>query len=99
MIKHIVIWNLMAEDASQKQRDALEVKQRLEALAGKVPSLRHIEVGLDFNQSDAAMDVLLLTEFDDRAGLDAYQVHPDHQAVIPFIKSVCMDRRVVDYEI
>lgn len=92
MIKHIVMWKL------KNKADAAEVKNRLEQLDGKIPSLLSIEVGIDFNQSDAASDVVLVTEFEDRQGLDDYQQHPDHQAVIPFMQSVTSGRTVVDYE-
>ena len=99
MIKHIVAWKLKATDEAGQARDAAEVKRRLEALVGKVPTLKHLEVGLDFNRSAAAMDVVLYTEFSDRAGLEAYQKHPDHVAVVPFIQSVTADRKVMDYEV
>lgn len=33
------------------------------------------------------------------ADLEAYQIHPEHQACLTFIKKVVAERRVVDYKI
>jgi len=85
------MWKLKNKD------DASQVKQRLEALDGVIPSLRYLEVGIDINGTEAAADVVLITEFEDEAGLDAYQAHPEHQAVLPFMKSVVAARTVVDF--
>ena len=53
MIKHIVFWRLDSTfDAATKEAKALEAKQRLEALAGQIPALLAIEVGINFNATD-----------------------------------------------
>lgn len=93
MIKHIVMWTL------KDKSDATKVKTMLEALKDKVPSIIEIEVGIDFNGSDAAADVVLYSTFASLDDLNAYQQHPEHQAVIPFMQSVTSGRKVVDYEI
>jgi hypothetical protein len=36
--------------------------------------------------------------FKDRAALDAYQVHPEHEAVKPFVLEARTERRIVDCE-
>jgi len=91
MIRHIVMWKL------NDKADAEAVKQRLEALRGKIPSLIHIEVGVDFSNTDASADVVLVSDFEHEEGLAAYQAHPEHQAVLPFMKSVVASRSVVDF--
>ncbi len=93
MIKHIVMWKL------RDKADAVEIKQRLEALKGKIPGLLNIEVGIDFLASEQSADVVLCTELESRAALDAYQVHPEHLAVVPLVKAAAIARTVVDYEI
>ncbi len=93
MIKHIVMWTL------KDKSDATKVKTMLEALKDKVPGIIEIEVGIDFNRSDAAADVVLYSTFASLDDLNAYQQHPEHQAVIPFMQSVTLGRTVVDYEI
>jgi hypothetical protein len=92
MVKHIVFWKL-------KAGDALLIKERLEALAGQIPGLLHIEVGVDFLKGDTSCDVALYSELESREALDAYQAHPAHQAVIPLIRSLTRERHSVDYEV
>jgi hypothetical protein len=100
MIKHIVFWKLKDEaEGASKAENARKMKAKLEALAGRIPTLKHIEVGLNFEPSDAAADVVLYSEFTSKADLDAYQTHPEHVAAGAFVRSVVMERRVADYEI
>jgi len=93
MIKHIVMWKL------RDKADAAEIKARLEALSGKIPGLIRIEVGVDFLESEQSADVVLYSELESREALDAYQAHPEHQAVVPLIKGAAIARTVVDYEV
>lgn len=97
MIKHIVMWRL-DETAGDKTGNALKVKQLLEGLNGRIPGLLKLEIGIDFSQEGESADVVLYSEFESRQALDAYQVHPAHNEVISFVKSVRAERRVVDYE-
>lgn len=99
-VKHIVFWRLKdGAGGKTKAENAREVKSRLEALRGRIPGLREIEVGLDFERSAAAWDVALCCALDSRAALDAYQKHPLHQEVARFIAAVRESRAVVDYEV
>ena len=99
MIKHIVMWKLkdLAEGAS-KADNARKMKEMLEALEGTVPGMKKLEVGISECDSPDSFDVVLYTEFADRAALQAYQDHPDHLAVKPFIGKVRFSRCVVDYD-
>ncbi len=99
VVKHIVLWKLK-ESAGGASRDAnaRAMKERLEALRGRIPGLRHIEVGIDFDRSAAACDVALFAELESREALAAYQKHPEHQRVAEFVASVRETRVVVDYE-
>lgn len=95
MVKHIVMWNI------QENKDKEEVfntfKEMLESLKDTIPSLRYLEVGKNFNDSPAGHDISLYSEFDDQAGLDAYQIHPEHIKVSSYGKTVLCDRRICDY--
>lgn len=100
MIKHIVMWTLKDEtEHGTKTQAAAKMKDMLEALNGKVPSLGRLEVGTDIFGDTPACDIVLYSEFETRADLDAYQVHPEHQACVAFIKQVVAERRAVDYEL
>lgn len=100
MIKHIVTWRLKEyAEGNDKATNAQLMKTKLEALRGQIEGLLAIEVGIDFSATDASMDVVLYSEFPDRAALAAYQAHPAHQAVVAFIKEVVSARQLVDYEV
>lgn len=101
MVKHIVMWKLkdFAEGASREE-NARKLKAKLEALEGTIPELQKAEVGINFDASPAAYDVVLYSEFADRDALRAYQRHPEHQRLISeFLDKVRIDKKVVDYEV
>ncbi len=95
MIKHIVMWRLKEEN---KEENAKQMKIKLEALINHVPQIKKIEVGIDFNKSDQAFDVVLYSEFETAEDLDAYQEDPIHKEAAAFVKQVVTQRAVVDYE-
>ena len=98
MIKHIVVWRM--KDTPDKYENALAIKNNLEALKGKIDVLVDIEVGLNFNETEAASDVVLVSSFKTKADLETYQDHPAHKAVgAEFVRPNVSERRVVDYEI
>lgn len=94
MVTHIVFFRL--HEYSLENARALQA--RLASMEGNVPSLRQIEVGIDFDRAERAFDVALLTRFDAKADLDAYQNDPFHRDVIAYVRSVCKQTAVVDYE-
>jgi len=99
MVKHIVFWKMKAELTGAARDEALrQIKSGFEALQGVIPGLLSIEVGIDFLHSPESADFSLFCEFESRAALDAYQAHPAHQAMVPLVRDVRIERRVVDYE-
>ncbi|OQX49844.1 MAG: stress responsive protein [Epsilonproteobacteria bacterium 4484_20] len=95
MIVHIVMFKFQEEN---KKANIIQAKQMLENLMGAVPSLRSIDVGVNFAEEERAMDLSIITSFESREGLDAYAVHPEHLKVVDFIKQVVEYSKVVDYE-
>lgn len=95
MVKHIVMWRL--KNAATKASDAERIKSLLEGLAGAIPGLLKIEVGINFIDDANAADVVLYSEFTDAAALAGYQAHPRHLAVVPEVKALASERRAVDY--
>lgn len=95
-VKHIVVWRL--KDQPSVADNAQRAKLLLEGLAGRIPGLRHIEVGINVVDDQNAADIVLYSEFDDRAALESYQRHPLHLEVVPHIKAMATERRSVDYE-
>lgn len=99
MIKHIVAWRLKDSALGQgKAENARQMKEKLEALRGRIPGLLRLEAGLDFSATENSSDVVLVTEFESREALAGYQVHPEHKAVVAFVSQIVSERRLVDYE-
>ncbi len=93
------MWKLKDEaHGNDKAANAKLVKEKLEALNGKIEGLLKIEVGIDF-LGGSNFDVVLYSELTSEEALDAYQKHPLHQAVIPFIREAVSDRKAVDYKL
>jgi hypothetical protein len=94
------MWKLKdSARGTSKDQNALELKSVLEDLKNKISVIKQIEVGINFNKSSAAYDVVLYSEFDSQQDLQAYQKHPDHVKVVDFVNEIRDDRAVVDYEI
>lgn len=100
MIKHIVMWKLHdLADGASKSENARRLKQRLEALPQQIQEIKFAEVGINFNPSEAAFDVVLYSEFESQEALQTYQNHPAHQKVITELLDKIRSRKsVVDYE-
>ncbi len=96
MVVHIVCWKLKNSD--KKQQSAMEIKRRLEGLAGKIPGLIRIEVGIDFSATPSSSDLALYSEFESRQTLQEYQVNPLHEEIKSFVNAVTIERRLVDYD-
>ncbi|MEO7494266.1 MAG: Dabb family protein [Massilia sp.] len=100
MIKHIVMWKLKDfAEGGDRAANALKMKQLLEGCATVVPGILKFEVALAQPGLEATYDVVLYSEFDSKASLDAYAEHPAHQAVKPFIGAVRDARQCMDYSV
>ncbi len=95
MVVHIVMFQFKEEN---KKANMIQAKQMLENLMGAVPTLRSIDVGLNFSAESRAMDLSIITTFENKEGLNAYAIHPEHLKVVDFIKTVVEYSKVVDYE-
>ncbi|GAB6037254.1 Dabb family protein [Fundidesulfovibrio butyratiphilus] len=97
MIKHIVLWRLKDQaEGRSKAENLIEMRSRLAALPDLVPGARNFSVSTQILAADPAADIVLYCEFDTRLDLETYAAHPDHVAVVEFIKKVVEERRVVD---
>ncbi len=99
MIRHIVMIRLPGDLQPQEKTTALRrLKSAIEGLEGKIPSLKAMEVGLNVSTRPSAFDLVLISLFEDPAGLDAYRVHPAHAAVLEMMKLMNGEAVVVDYD-
>jgi hypothetical protein len=100
MLKHIVMWKLKDHaEGADRAANAVEMKRRLDACANIVPGQIKFEVTLAQPGLEATYDVVLYSEFENKATLDAYVQHPAHQAVVPFIGAIREGRQCMDYEV
>ncbi len=95
MIVHIVMFDFKEAD---KKENITKTKEMLEALQEKIDPLLSMEVGVDFNGSERAMDLSLISTFETKEGLSTYATHPAHLEVVAFIREVTTASKVVDYE-
>ena len=96
MIVHIVMFTFKEEN---KEATLLKVKELLESLVEKIDVLQSLEVGINFDTADRAMDLSLYSKFASKEDLAIYATHPEHLKVVEYIKSVATASKVVDYEI
>lgn len=90
MLRHIVMWKF--RPGTESERDAF--LRDLAALQGVIPSLLHSEVHRGISGD---WDAVLVSEFADAAGLEAYKTDPRHQAVSARCKAIRTDRASIDY--
>jgi quinol monooxygenase YgiN len=99
MIKHIVLWKLKDQaEGGDRLANAAKMKSMLDACANLVPGILKFEVALAQPGLEATYDIILYSEFADKAALDAYQEHPQHVALKPFFGAVRDARQCMDYE-
>ena len=94
MIVHIVMFKFKEEN---KALNMAKVRKKLEDLEESIDVLKSMEVGINFNESERAMDMSLYSTFESANDLKSYQEHPAHQKVVELIRDVTVESKVVDY--
>lgn len=98
MIRHLVLWNLVADGDAEKELIVAELAERFAALE-HLDGVERLEIRADLGETDGNWDVVLVGDYRDTAALDAYQVHPAHQDVVAYVKSVVTSRACIDFEV
>lgn len=93
MITHVVLFKVQ----EPVQENAEAIAARLRAMEGKVAGLDGIEVGVDFNRSERAWDVALITRHASKEALATYQADATHKEVKAFIGEKSAGAAVVDF--
>jgi hypothetical protein len=94
VITHVVMFKFKDEN---KAGNIAEGKRRLEAMVGRVPTLRGLEVGRHSGPPGRALDLVLITRFADMAALAAYADDAFHGEVKKFLAGVIEASYVVDF--
>mgnify|MGYP003325069557 FL=1 len=95
MVKHIVMFKL-TEKTSKNMELATD---SLRSLENKIETLKFIEIGTDFLESDRSYDIVLTAHFENQEGLKTYSSHENHLPVVKIMRSLCSSSVVVDYEL
>ena len=99
MIKHVVMWRLKNEAKGKNKSINMKlVMKNLLSLKPAISQINSLEIGENFNQTEMACDLVLITTHTDQEALSAYIDHPDYKKVTAFIGKVGADRKVVDFE-
>jgi hypothetical protein len=99
MIKHIVMWNVRGDTPLAKAAVIDQIKRSFAELASVIPGITAMEIGVDSSRIDYACDVVLYSEFESQAALDAYAVHPEHLRVKKELADLRIARHQVDYAV
>ena len=94
MLTHIVIWKYRS-DVDQETRQ--EHVKRLSSLTAIIPEAKSLSVGFDTLALPRSYDTGLVAIFEDRSGLDAYTVHPEHVKVADFGRTISEHVASVDF--
>jgi quinol monooxygenase YgiN len=85
MLRHVAMFRFKADSTDEQKRKA---RDGLANLLGVVPSLRAMTIGLDIRRNPNNWDMVLVADFDDKAGLEAYFANPTMKAASDYTASV-----------
>jgi len=94
MLTHIVCGKYKPE-TSDEQREEHIVKLR--ALPYLIPDIKSFEVGSDILRLERSFDTGLVAVYPDRAALDFYTDHPEHQKVASLGKQIAEKVISIDF--
>jgi len=97
LVEHIVLFR-WTEEASREAID--DAMAELRGLRGKIAGIVDLSCGVNFSDRAKGYTHGLVVRFTDRAALEAYGPHPEHQRVVQnLIKPIAADILAVDYEV
>jgi hypothetical protein len=94
MLTHIVCWKYKAETSEEERAEHV---RRLRALPAVIPDIISFNVGRDILRLERSFDTGLVAVYPDRAALDFYTEHPDHQEVAAMGKRIAEKVVSVDF--
>lgn len=102
-LKHIVMWKLLEQaEGADKATNVRLMKDKLMACAQLSPGTLRFEVvtaqEAQAQGLEATYDLVLFSEFTDKAALQAYAEHPQHVALKDFIGAIREARQCMDWE-
>jgi hypothetical protein len=95
MLTHIVIWKYRADVGPDVRAEHVALLRRLGSV---IPEVQSLAVGFDILLLPRSYDTGLVATFADRAGLNAYTIHPEHIKVVEFGSAISAQVASVDFE-
>jgi len=89
----MVCWKYKAETSEEERAEHV---RKLKALPDVIPNILSFNVGRDIMHLERSFDTGLVAVYPDRAALDFYTDHPDHQEVAAMGKRIA--ERVVSVD-
>ena len=100
MFRHTIMWKIVEDSEGRSKEDiTAKMKELLEGLNGKIPGLIRIEIGVNTLDAENVFDIILIGDFESKEAYAKYSKHPEHEKIIPFFKSLKLDRTIVDYDL
>lgn len=81
------------------KNDVTEMKEKLNSLKEKVPSLIDVEVGINESLSESAFDIVFIGTFKSESCLRAFENDSYHKGIAEWVSEKRETRYVVDYEV
>ena len=94
MLTHIVCWKYKPETTAEQRAEHIA---RLRALPGIIPNIDSFSVGTDILHLERSFDTGLVAVYPDRAALDHYNEHPEHQKVVAIGRGIAEKVVSVDF--
>ncbi len=100
MLRHIVMWTLKDQaEGADRATNVQRARELLLGCAAITPGILQFSVGTATPGMDCTADLVLDSTFTDAAALAAYQTHPTHVAIKPFMKAVVQSRHCMDFHV
>ena len=94
MLTHVVVWKYRADIDMDVREEHVTMLRNLHSV---IPQLHSLSVGFDTLKLARSYDTGLVAVFEDRAGLDAYTIHPEHIKAANFGRSISEHVASVDF--
>jgi len=94
MLTHIVCWRYKPETSAEQRAEHIA---KLKNLPNLIPNITSFNIGADILHLERSFDTGLVAVYPDRAALEAYTVHPEHQEVANLGKRIAEKVVSVDF--
>jgi hypothetical protein len=94
MLTHVVLFKFKPETTAG---DIQQMAAGLGGLPQMIEEIREFRFGTDVLRTERSYDFALVSSFEDLEAMQRYQVHPEHQKVLAFIKTIVSSVFAVDF--